>query len=210
MTSNDTPRWESNLRSLGSFLLLSLLVPAPFLLLLLYVTSRSRYSRPVRAALSVLLFPRAPLSHFALLSLSLLSFPFLFSSTRSILAYLYSHSLSLSLLTPLLSSFDVVNLPSSLRTSSSHNSLSRVRSRMWIAEIASCICSCIWHRSMPTQSPPWNLIVADYPPSIDLIKREYFFFFLPRSFRFRLLLALLSKKMSRSDRLVASVRTLDA
>ena len=111
--------------------------------------TRARFAQP-----SVLLFPRAPLSHFALLSLSLLSFPFLFSSTRSILAYLYSHSLSLSLLTPLLSSFDVVNLPSSLRTSSSHNSLSRVRSRMWIAEIASCICSCIWHRSMPTQSPP--------------------------------------------------------
>lgn len=41
-------------------------------------------------------------------------------------------------------------------------------------EIASCICSCIWHRTMRGQSPPWNLIVADYPRSIDLIKRGYF------------------------------------
>lgn len=41
-------------------------------------------------------------------------------------------------------------------------------------EIASCICSCIWHRTMRGQSPPWNLIVADYPRPIDLIKRGYF------------------------------------
>lgn len=67
--------------------------PSLFLLLLLYVTSRLRYSRPVRAAPSVLLFPRAPLSHFAPLSLSLLSIPFLSSSTCSILANLYFLSL---------------------------------------------------------------------------------------------------------------------
>jgi len=49
-------------------------------------------------------------------------------------------------------------------------------------EIASCICSCIWHRTMRGQSPSWNLIVADYPRSIDLIKREYFLALLQSTF----------------------------
>jgi len=58
-------------------------------------------------------------------------------------------------------------------------------------EIASCICSCIWHRTMRGQSPPWNLIVADYPRSIDLIKRGYFPALLQYTFPVRAVISIL-------------------